>query len=116
MSFQKSGKTFQKVCPDEPLGSRDTAQTDLGLCLIPLLPALCHLQTSLGRQSDHALSQPRPALVQLQLAWRTALPAKKPDPPKTLRRDSVWPPSQAQQVPGGGGPAPGEFTALHRAP
>ena len=115
MSFQKSGKTFQKVCPDEPLGSRDTAQTDLGLCLIPLLPALCHVQTSLDRQSDHALSQPGPAVVQLQLAWGTALPAKKPDPPKSLGRDDVRPPSQAQQGPGGG-PAQGEFTALRRAP
>lgn len=69
MSFQKAGKAFQKVCSDEPLGSRDTAESDFGLCLIPLLPALCHVQTSLDRQSDHALSQPGPAVVQLQLAW-----------------------------------------------
>ena len=51
MSFQKSGKTFHKACPDEPPDSRDTAKMELGLCLSPLLPASCHLQNSVGSQS-----------------------------------------------------------------
>ena len=51
MSFQKSGKTFHKACPDEPRDSRDTAKMELGLCLTPLLPASCHLQNSLCSQS-----------------------------------------------------------------
>ena len=54
MSFQKSGKIFQKACPDEPRDSRDTAKMELGLCLSPLLPASCHLQNSLGSQSAEA--------------------------------------------------------------
>lgn len=50
MSVQKSGKIFPKVCPDEPLDSRDTAKAVFGSCLFPLLPSFCPLQNSLDRQ------------------------------------------------------------------
>lgn len=54
---------------------------------------------------------PGPLVVQLQQAWRMALPAK-PDLQVSWKGQR---PSQTQQVPGWG-PAQGEFTALRRAP
>ena len=44
-----------RKCAPMPLDSRDTAKMDRELCLTPLLPASCHLQSSLGSQRQSCL-------------------------------------------------------------